>query len=280
MTSDQVKDHYVYLTSLANSTEHPENTIARFTNRMNPPLQLNGSWSVGLINCFFNNDFVSIRGGDASFRLELSIQYLNEDDLAIGGENVVYIPTRDIKGRNVQNVLKSLETDLRSFLIHQKFIKEESDVLFSFAPTHRNLVFHPLLLENPSRHKHKSVIGSWTCAKNIAALLGVLPYAPRRFHNLSSYAAKKFPVLNNGVDNVYIYTDIVKGSHVGGGQSDILDVLAMGSTYSKNSTTVIYKNVKHDFIESISIVMTDQNGRGLKFLDGNSTTCILHFRKE
>ena len=276
---DQVKDHYVYLSSLANSIEHPENIIPRFTNRLNPPLHLKGSWSVGLVNCFFNSEFDTIQKNDEMFKLTLKLSYLDDKNVVIANETFVYRPTRNIYGKQIHGIIQAVEADLRNYLISLKIIAKDSGEIFTYAKGYKYVVFHPLNLTNPARYKFSKINGSWSCEKSLAALLGVQPCSPQNFSNLSSYVGRLYPALIS-VDNVYIYTDIVKGSHVGDTQSDILDILAIGNTFSKNNQIVIYKHVKRDYIESISILMQDQNGRILKFHDGNSTTCILHFKKD
>ena len=273
-----MEDHYVYLTSLANSIEYPENTIASFTNRMNPPLLLKGSWSVGLVNCFFNTEFVAIQKNDEMFKLNLSIAYLDAKNNVIAYEKFVYRPTRNIHGKQVRGILQAVEADLRNYLIGLKVISKNSGEIFAYGEGYKYVVINKLELENPTKYKFSKIHGSWTCQKGLAALLGIEPCTPKNFSNLSSYIGRLTPRLIN-VSNVFIYTDIVKGSHVGDSESDILDVLAIGDTFSKNSQFIIYKHVKQEFIESISILLKDQNGQKLKFRDGNSSTCILHFKK-
>jgi hypothetical protein len=278
--NDNEDDHYVYLSSLASHIEYPENKITRYTNRMNPPLHLKGSWSVGLINTFFSTDFLSVHKDDPTFEIKIALSIINKKGKSQDIIETVYRPTVDISDKSIYLIIRNIELDLRKFLINGGVIHPNSSEIFSYTDNNKTILFHPLNLKSLNNESIINYKGVWVCRSNIAALLGVAADTQLLFSNNVPIISAMAPVLYSGVNNVYIYTDIVKSSRVGDGQSDLLDIIAVGNTFSKSINTIVYKAVKLEYIETISILMTDQNGRNIKFNDGSGSIAILHFRRQ
>ena len=78
---------------------------------------------------------------------------------------------------------------------------------------------------------------------------------------------------------IYVYTDIVEPSYLGGQSASLLDIIPRREIYSKNRTFTTFKHVSKCVIDSISATLMDQFGNPVPFADDVNVTMVLHFKK-
>ena len=90
-------------------------------------------------------------------------------------------------------------------------------------------------------------------------------------------AAAKMP--DNIPSLIFIYTDIVETSYLGGDSTTLLDIIPRGGIYSKNRALAPFKHVSKNFIDSVSILMVNEYGEPVPFSEDVNITIVLHFKK-
>ena len=263
---------YVYLSNLGNKIEYPKNTASSFTNLIKPPLRLSEDYSVGLKNIFFKQEFYSVKYNDSAYSIRISIVY-REGGNTKGGESVKYTPTTSFTSNDINHLVASINNDLRTFLVKNRFISPTQGAIFFVHQMSGFVIFDNLLILNPTNFPTDDVVIKWEFSKQIADVLGVAHGETTRPR------AVKLPSLPGKLSKAIVYTDIVKTSRHGIQEVSILDILPVSNIYSKNSTDVIYKKLKMNYIDEISIIMKDEFNNLIPFTDDVNVTAILHFKK-
>ena len=81
-----------------------------------------------------------------------------------------------------------------------------------------------------------------------------------------------------GVDYMYLYTDIIQPSNFGSQLVNILDCFTLDNGGNKGIHNTLYKPLKNSYIDQISIIISDQNGKKINFKEDSTLTCVLHIR--
>ena len=80
------------------------------------------------------------------------------------------------------------------------------------------------------------------------------------------------------VDYMYLYTDVIQPSNIGDQLVNILDCFTLDNGGNKGIHDTLYKPLKNSYIDQISIMISDQNGRKISFKEDSTLTCVLHIR--
>lgn len=274
--STNVKDSfYVYLNSIGNILEHPNNTVSNFTNIIKPDIILNDKYSVGLENIFFQEKFYTVTKDDELFEIKIRVLYYNKG-IFRGGESVIYKPRVNLSFKHIEHIIKSVDNDLRAFLHEQRVINATHGPLIEYPilPSTGYVVFNKLIPLNITNYTYDKVLVKWSFGSMIAHVLGVSE------RSTFTPVANMYASLPMTINNIFVYSDIIELSRMGDQQVNILDIIPVGDTFSKNTSNVIYKTVKDQRISSISISLRDKFDRNIPFLDGNNVTLVLHFKRE
>lgn len=272
-----LNDFYIYVTSLGSSEIYPKNTSSQFTNNIHPPIQLQGSWSVGLIDCIFGDKIYYIKKNDPLYKIGFKITYKNIDGAVLGGESVIYHPTRNITGRDVDDYIRELERDVRSFLLNEKIIKNTS-YLFVYSSAQGVVEMLDMSPANFPGYYYAKATVTWTFGTHVASLLGVGGYSCE-YNIEKTWRCPLAPIINSPVRYISIYCNLVNSSHIADTQANILDIIPFVNVHSKRYKPIIYKSLKRSEIDNISIDMRTPQGDVIPFIDGGSTMCILHFKQ-
>lgn len=248
---------------------------------MTPSIHLPGSWEVGLVNILFPDQINAITKNDPLYKIHFKIIYFNSGK-RIGGESVTYLPTVNISGDHVYRVIPALESDVRSYLVAQKLLINDSDVLFHYDDARQNVYFNKNLeVENISSIIHDEVRIVWKFGRLAASVLGLQESKEYDFgidELIDKY--RIHPSLKSSVNHIYIYTDIVTPSRVADHHSEILGVIPLRhSNFYKTNNSTVYKSIRKTLIENISVLIKDERGRQVPFHDGGNTTCVLHIKR-
>lgn len=267
-------DFYIYLSSIGSHTVYPSNTNARFTNCMSPPLNLSGDYAVGLSKCFMNKVIQRPKNINAeAIEIKFTFRYI-KNDVVVGRESATYINNETIEAPTFYFFIDSLEKKLREFLSWEKLIIDNDRPIFRAA---RNKIrFLRLRPRNISNIIYDSVQVSWTPSIQTIDLLK-LPHSEGISYDVTQgYMTSELDIFDNNVQYLAVYTDIINSSRFAESSVNILDIVPVNFIEQKH---IIYKPLKHRYIEAISIDFRDQNGDILGFEDGKSTTCVLHFKR-
>ena len=115
-TSD---DFYVYLKSNSNKKEFTSNKHNSFTNVVKPLLQLNDEYEVALQNIIFNPDITAIKSYDPFYKICITVQFINSNNRVGNVYDVDYIPTQNIYGSTIEEILDGLNQNLMKYLKHK-----------------------------------------------------------------------------------------------------------------------------------------------------------------
>lgn len=83
---------------------------------------------------------------------------------------------------------------------------------------------------------------------------------------------------DGGMDFALFYTECVRPTRYGGLSINLLEVLTMDGAGGRDFRQIAYESLNKHLIDSISIKVTDQNGRPTPFGRGKSLTVVLHIR--
>lgn len=268
-------DVYIYVNSHACLEIYPENNTASFSNELNPPLILNGKYVVGIKNIFLPNRLYNVSRNDPSFGMKIDYFYTKKG-IVIGEKNITYVPQINIRGDQPFNIIHNLDQDLRRFLITNGFVeKKDDDHIIVYSHTMRLARINPIKLKGTHDNDGGTIVFTF------GVLLKVLLGMPEKmtFSITKSGRGYTSPEYISGIDSIYIYSDIVTPSRIGNIQTHIVDIIPYTGSFSKSNSSVIYKTLKSNLMNSISITIRDQAGRPMPFIPGHSCTTILHFKK-
>ena len=265
-TSD---DFYVYLTSNSNKTEYTSNIHNSFTNNVNPSLQLNGEFVVALENIIFNDDIIAINADDDIYRIRIEVIFISTTVKNGFGYAINYTPTKNIFGDNVSDIIHHLNEDLYDFLKKNRVIHSSQKFIFKFDEKNKKLIFNEI--KTVETEGFSSIL-KWNISDHISKILGI----EKLFENFPKEISRPiyFPLAM-----LYIYTDIIEPSYLGGQTVHLLDVIPMKKSFSKTGTLTMYKQLNTRIIDSISIKISDVNGVAISFTEHVQVTIVLHFKR-
>ena len=79
------------------------------------------------------------------------------------------------------------------------------------------------------------------------------------------------------ISNIFVYTNIVKRSRTGSQSTNLLEVIPITS-FSKNNSITVYKEISQSDIQHIKIHLADEYGKNIPFLDNTYVAADLYFR--
>ena len=93
------------------------------------------------------------------------------------------------------------------------------------------------------------------------------------------YIINKVPDLTTSglISNIFVYCNIVKQSRTGSQNTNLLEIVPVNAKSKKNSLT-IYKEVSQYEIHYIEILLKDEFGENIAFLDNTFVAIDLHFK--
>jgi len=74
-TGDDMSRFYVTLPSNSSMDCYPDNSVARFTTKLNDVIQLEGDWEVGLTEISFPSDIENVSGGHCYYTIHIEHRF-------------------------------------------------------------------------------------------------------------------------------------------------------------------------------------------------------------
>ena len=271
----EADEFYIYVSSLGSSQLYRNNTASQFTNNIYPGLQLQGDWSVGLVDIIYN-DWFKIKKHDEQYTIRLHIDYFDAKSVKIAHETAKYIPTENISGQSVEDHICELEKNVRASLVRKRIVRDEGK-LFEYDMVKQRVKFLPFIPQNLSNYSYITARVTWFfVGERCADLMGGKACRYDVGHGAIS---EKKSFVNDEVRYINIYSDIISRSFMGDKQVNILDVIPVKTSYSFNRPHIKYKKLLRSYIDSISIDLRSGSGEIIPFKDGGSSMCVLHFKR-
>ena len=291
------EEHYIYLSSLGNRDIYPENTPNQFENRLEPPIQLdpNKDYEVGMLNCLYPKVFYALPKHDFASRIEMWVKiHSNPSQPYL---LYTYVPRSNIQVGDTKYMLNILNKEM-SIALRNAMRKEsvrnamkmefshyfKSNEFFTYddALQRTNLVVRKGLC-NTNNHFCKV---SLRFGSRIASVLGFaypaeyVIYAPTVPFpdNITNVPAPFPPRVDGDIDFALFFADCVSPTRYGGQSVNLLEAITMERAGGGDFHQIAYKTLSKTLLDSISIKVTDQSGRPIRFGEGKSMTVLLHVR--
>ena len=266
---------YIYMNSSFNINEYPENQATSFTNLLKPTLTHACDYEVGLVNIIFQPDYRIIEKNDNKF--SINFQFSGETKAGYPFTfSVYYTPQTDISAPDIETLIKHVNSDIYSFLIDERVeLDVEYKNIFTYDQYKPRVVFNKIVLDV---EYYNSYTVKWNVSSSMCKILGIDDIY-NSFENSPLQLSKpEFPKAIP--ERLLIYSDIVETTNYGGSSVNLLDVIpAKPGIYSKNSTFPVYKRVNMRSVDAVSIVIRNEKGEEVPFVDSTNITIVLHFKR-
>ena len=266
----ETKDEfYVYLSSEFNKNEFPLNNSNSFTNIIKPFIPLSSTYDVALENIIFDPKIPLIKKNDENYSANIFIEFTKKNG-SKGGYGVVYFPESHIKADNINNLIDHINNDLVQFLRRNGMISKDQTIIFKLKQFTSFIDFYGLIPES----EYKSFMITWRLSTKLAEVLGVQDLTFNTKPRLLTT-----PKLPKRLDCIHLYSDIIEASYFGNQTTHLLDIIPLPHMLCKTGTLTLFKRVNRNFLDSISIKMTDGKGLPITFTEEVPVMIVLHFRR-
>ena len=276
-------EHTIYLTSSANRNLFKKNTPACFTNRLASSIILDPKieYEVGLISILYPDQYYAVSADNDDYNI--NVYTFKTGDVR---EKCVVKMKFDMLAGNIKKIVKNVNNNLIQYLktyyyeFFPHIFKDETIIRWNDDKERTEILF------NRGDIKERG-LGDITkinirIKKALADILGfrndTLYTIFSKLEDFGNTISPIPPSPKCGVDYIYLYTDIIHPTNFGGQLVNILDCFSLENGGNKGIHNCIYKSINTNFIDEISIIITDQNGRAIRFREGSTLTCVLHIR--
>jgi len=265
-------DFYVYLSSREDANLFKENHAAAFTNKISPTRKLNGVYSVALKNIIFKpNVCKQFLNDDHTHSINFNFSFLTSTGNLGYGIEITYYPPTVHRVEDLFTFILVINDDLREFLSRNVVLLDTPETIIFLDEVTGKLKFSELT--KSTIRMYPNVKCSWSFSEQLSKMLGL----DRKTSDLPT------PVLPVNIPefdlrSLFVYTDIVEPSFLGGKMMHLLDILPMKNTFHKASDLAMYKRVNKDFIDTISIKLGTDTGVEPPLCETVVVILVLHFR--
>ena len=283
-------EHIIYLTSTGSKDLFKENNPGRFINSLSTPIILdsNVEYEVGLVSILYPDQYYAVLANDDNYNIE--VVYVRQ---GVDPENFIKTDVLTIKlSKNILagKIKKIIRVVNENFLQHAKShfheyfskIFSENAGIFKWNEDERKveIVCKDGDIEDPTIGGFMNV--SIKIMPGLASVIGFHPYVNYDVFSVNGCGGNHKSIIppspRCGVDYIYLYTDIIQPTNFGGQLVNILDCFTFQNGGNKGIHNTIYKALNTSYIDRISIIITDQNGRDVHFAEESTLTCVLHIR--
>ena len=278
------REHTIYLTNSGSLDIFPNNSPFKFVNRLASPITLdpNYDYEIGLVSILYPNEYYAIIGNQYKNTLTFFTQMHNIPEL----QKYSYIVQDNIPAGNPEKLVHMINKQISARLSvyyesNYGKIFPSGDIFF-WDDYEKKVGIHytPISEEKLTKGDIEKV--KLHMGQGLANILGF--HSSTLYTILSGDQQMKAAVSttninqNFGVDFMYIYTDVIQPTNFGSQLVNILDCFTLDRGGNKGIHNTLYKPLKDSYIDQISIIISDQNGRPIYFKDGSTVTCVLHIR--
>lgn len=259
MTNQDPSEFYITLPSDSSMDTYPNNTVTHFYTALANPIQLSGTWQVGLAEISFPHSWRTVKSNLKHFFWSVKIENRQH-------ENVYEL--KDGLYRNPEEIVE----EMNRTMTNNTPASSKHDLAFSFDQITRHVRFHFTgsqqrrpkdsddestagglfeltgLFEEPRREnarrrdRERDLITIPMTVKlneNLIQLLGFPSPLAGRDLSANTYIGTDIVDLNQGFHALYVYCDIVQPRHVGNILAPLLRTVAID-----------YNNLKKNYINT------------------------------
>lgn len=286
-------DTLICVTSKGSLELFPENKAGSFVNHMVHPISLspNNEYEIAVVSAHIPTQFYAVLRNDEGFGIYLYVTFQGRKGEKDKEFELEYTPYINILAGNMYILTDSLNNDfLRKLKVYFESYNisdylHEGGKIFSYNgnDTHINVKYN-------QSTKPVKVGEIKSIAIRLKPKLGKVlgfpgTYTYEVYKQIKDYTVDSILSPNhilpmNGVDYMYLYSDIVQPIEFGGKLVNMLDCVSVGDHSYKGFHNAIYRSINTNYINNIAIKITDCEGRAINFVPGTATTCILHLRSK
>lgn len=278
------KSFIIHLPSNASSSH--DNTCASFYTKLPYKLRLDNSWKVGLIEISYTKSWYNIEK-DIKLHFMLEKVYVESaqegSPTTVSVKEVEYFEPLGALLTLKQGYYKNLE-DIEAFL--KEGIKKLTDIFIQSTPG--GLLSKPAFIFDSRKRKFYWIPGSFrhanlhyklhpTFGADNDYMLGITS----RYLEYGVRNNKPFDQ-DNGIRNLYVYTDIVRKSVVGDSFSNLLRIVEtppqsveFGDQYKVKYKNVMYLELSSHEIDGIKIDIRTDSGELVPFQFGRTVLSLI-----
>lgn len=269
-------DEIIYLTNLSDRDIFHRNAPWAFTNVLKVPLELkaNLSYEVALRKLILPSERLLAWKNDSSFQLNIyGLSGAHRKELLLEYRPIMGMPP------DYDLIIRRINTAVSEELSKTLTENWMSKKIFQYSDVYDRIMYTDVTMEDLGDFGYLG----FSVAENLANFLGLKANAEYQlFPGIKLVAAPHKPLLTGGVDLGIVYCDLVEPVRYGNTLTPVLDIFPIDSGNGGMTSGImhkyLYKRINKRIIDSISIKMTDQMGRLLRFEEGTSVTLVLHIR--
>ena len=320
---------------------YSNNTLSKFQNKIDPPLELDGDWELALNEIYFPLTFTPV----LETTIEMTLQkrhvwlashddnfayYIEQNWVDIGEKTTLVVDLNDPIEKIIEKVNKEMEKiynadkealqsrlSSRAASLPPKFEIDSNNVItFTAGLLETDETIEPIkVAEQNEKPSHVAILNEdgepfgkvrFAEIKDDRHIFTRNLYAPYFDNNLfinklglhENFLQKMFDSRNypwkttglllkqeNHILLMFIYTDIIRDHHVGGTLAPVLRTVPLtkgvyeGIGYSSFENLVYYP-IRKNFIESISILLTQDTGEQIRFAPAGRVFLSLKFQRK
>jgi hypothetical protein len=279
---------HFYLTLPSNTSQkyYPNNTMTRYTTRLQTPVDLTGDWEVALVEIMFTRSWYTIHEEAGKFR------YFDVTMVTPGeGESfdpVKYDMETQVSTGNYQTMASLVNTINQIFdnaaqnvgiLVTDKITKESKTVKVIREKWPR---FNYIT----SKNRVSMVLQPGANIILDELLQNVLGFSRNKISNYyaipKTYVGDLAADLSGGLHGLYVYCDVLENVPVGDSLAPLLRIVDTDGKNGENLHRVFnpprYLPLRKKTFDSIEIDIRDDTGRYISF-EGGRLFVTLHFRR-
>ena len=268
-----MKENVFYLTLPSDSSMdiYGDNKISSFCVSLSNPLELDSNlWEVGIVELIYPNLFVNIRQGRNSIE---ETRYRNAREIR---REIKLVPGYY---SNVQKIVDHLNTTL-------KHSKSPDDYLYGANSENDDGVVDNIFEYNEILQKTVVNMHHGCSIKfgksDIAKILG---FTPNKVLIANKGTISEFPsLIKNGLNLLYIYSDIAKPHAVGDSNAPLLRVVPLRGEYGEHIShkfeRPMFFPISKNNIDNIKLDLRSENGDLFPFLAGKVVVTLIFRRKK
>lgn len=281
----------IYLTLPANSSKnyYPDNTLTRYTTRLQSPIELQGEWELALVEMSFSRTWFTVprHVGRITFSCQNCRDFipaaLSSDYDAKDYSADVVIPHGYYKG--VGHVVEVINTAI-----------EEASTLFTFpvfnietsqhARTHIPKEKWPTFRYSDVKKKANILLQPGASVHLSEFLSIMLGYRLNPIINSSAqvkgFGSNATVDIDAGLHGLYVYCDLIENVCVGDTEAGLLRICDSSAAIGENVYRVFnpprYLPMRRKNFESVEIDIRDDTGNPISFESG-TVVVIVHLRR-
>ena len=277
-------DHIIYLTSTGSQDLFPNNNPGNFINRLSTPIILdnNTEYEVGLVSILYPDQYYAVQADNDEFNI---IVYTYQNNIPTTSLEVKI--NKNILAGNMGKIVKIINENLLQYMevhYHQLFpyLFSKDEKIFRWNDVERRVEITSKQANPQVRITADIKDISIKLNRGLASLMG---YNTDVQYNIFSqqrspktYKSSKPPSPRCRVDYIYLYTDIIQPTNFGGQLVNILDCFSLQNGGNKGIHNSIYKPLNTTIIDQISVIVRDQKGRTIHFVEESTIMCVIHVR--